>query len=156
MTKARAGRPERVGDILRERIGALGWESRLREEEVLEGWDAVVGPQIAAHARASHIANRRLTVVTESPVWTQQLAFLRADLLRRLGRHFGAEAITELFFVTGPMPAAAPTPAPAAPAAAPRALPGHFERDLAAIGDTDVREAVRRLILASLADTTGA
>ena len=148
----RGSRPERIGVVLRERIDALGWEPRLREEEVLTGWDAAVGAPIAAHARPSHIVNRRLTVVTESPVWTQQLSLLKPELLRRIAGHFGPGVVTDLYFVTGKIE---PAPGDPAPAAAPRPaltrLPPAFESDLAGIPDGDVRESVRRLMLAALA-----
>lgn len=148
-----ASRPERIGAILRERIDALGWERRLREEEVVAGWDAAVGPQIASHARASHIANRRLTVVTENPVWTQQLSLLRTELLRRLAGLFGPEAVTELYFVTGRLEPASQPQAPApSNRLAPETLPETLERELDVIADAGVRESVRRLILAALAD----
>jgi predicted nucleic acid-binding Zn ribbon protein len=141
-----------VGALLKERIAALGWEPRLREEEVVIGWDAAVGPQIAAHARPSHVVNRRLTVVTASPVWTQQLALLKPELLRRIAGRFGRDVVTDLFFVTGRID---PAPAPAAAAAAQRpavALPADIAGELDGIGDADVRDAVRRLVLAALAD----
>jgi predicted nucleic acid-binding Zn ribbon protein len=153
MNSPGGSRPARVGDILKERIAALGWEPRLREEEVVTGWDAAVGPQIAAHARPSHVVNRRLTVVTASPVWTQQLALLKPELLRRIAGRFGRDVVTDLFFVTGridPAPAArAPAPAARRPAVA---LPAEIAGELDGIGDVGVRDAVRRLILAGLAD----
>jgi len=145
-------RPARVGDVLKERIAALGWQHRLREEEVLTGWDAAVGQQIAAHARPSHVVNRRLTVVTENPVWTQQLALLKPELLRRIAARFGAEAVTDLFFVTGRIDPIVPPPAPADRAQRPAELPAELASELDAIGDGGVRESVRRLILAALAD----
>ena len=141
-----------MGDLLKERIAALGWEPRLREEQVVTGWDAAVGPQIAAHARPSHVVNRRLTVVTASPVWTQQLALLKPELLRRIAGRFGRDVVTDLFFVTGRID---PAPAPAAATAAPRpavGLPADIAGELDGIGDADVRDAVRRLVLAALAD----
>ena len=152
MISARGKRPELIGDILRERIAALGWGLRLREEEVVTGWGEAVGPQIAAHARASHVVNHRLTVVTENPVWTQQLALLKPDLLRRLAGRFGPEAVTDLFFVTGRIDPIVPPPAPADRAQRPAELPAELASELDAIGDGGVRESVRRLILAALAD----
>jgi len=151
MTSSRRGRPALIGEILKERIGALGWECRLREEEVLTSWDAAVGPQIAAHARPSHITDHRLTIVTESPVWTQQLSLLKPDLLRRIARNFGPGVVADLYFITGKIEPPLQDP----PAAAPRpnitALPALLESDLAGIPDDEVRDAVRRLMLAALA-----
>lgn len=155
MTSSRRSRPALIGDILKERIGALGWESRLREEEVLTSWDAAVGPQIAAHARPSHITDHRLTIVTESPVWSQQLSLLKPELLRRIAGSFGPGVVTDLYFVTGkiePAPAQAPAAAPpTAPAVI--ALPPALESDLTDIADTELRDSIRRLMLASLART---
>lgn len=152
MASTRGRRPVPIGDILKERIGALGWECRLREEEVLTGWDAAVGPQIALHARPSHITDRRLTIVTESPVWTQQLSLLKPDLLRRIARRFGPDVVTDLYFVTGKIEPAPESPPPAVAQRPARiALPGNLESDLAGIADLDVRNSVRRLILAALA-----
>ena len=152
MASPRGRRPEPIGDILKERIDALGWECRLREEKVLVGWDAAVGPQIAAHARPSHITDHRLTIVTESSVWTQQLSLLKPDLLRRIARNFGPGVVTDLYFITGkiePAPGSPPVAATRRPAAT--ALPATLENDLAGIPDAEVRDSVRRLMLAALA-----
>jgi predicted nucleic acid-binding Zn ribbon protein len=150
MTSSRRTRPALLGDILKERIGALGWECRLREEEVLTSWDAAVGPQIAAHARPSHITDHRLTIVTESPVWTQQLSLLKPDLLRRIARNFGAGVVTDLYFITGKIePAPASPPDTATPRPAITTLPATLESDLAGIPDAEVRDAMRRLMLAA-------
>lgn len=153
MTSSRGKKPALVGDILKERIGALGWECRLREEEVLTRWDAAVGPQIAAHARPSHITDHRLTVVTENPVWTQQLSLLKPDLLRRIAGNFGPEVVTDLYFITGKIEPAQKNPPAAAAARRPAitTLPAALESDLAGIPDAEVRDSVRRLMLASLA-----
>jgi predicted nucleic acid-binding Zn ribbon protein len=147
---ASASRLEPVGSILRESLRALGWEGRVREEQVLTRWEEAVGPQIAAHARPSHVANRRLTVVTENPVWTQQLSLLRTDLLRRIARTFGEGVVTELFFVTGRLDPQPPPPAAPAPARRPAEIPQALEGEFAAIRDEEVREAIRSLCRAAL------
>ena len=99
---------------------------------MLTGWEEAVGPQIAAHARPSHIANHRLTVVTESPVWTQQLSLLKPELLRRIAGRFGPGVVTDLYFVTGEDRARAP-PAPARgeAGAGPGSLPADLEKEIA-------------------------
>ena len=151
MTSSRGRHPALIGDILKERIGALGWEGRLREEEVLTSWDAAVGPQIAAHARPSHITDHRLTIVTANPVWTQQLSLLKPELLRRIAGHFGPNVVTDLYFITGKIESAPGIPPAAARHPAVTTLPATLECDLAGIPDAEVRNSVRRLMLASLA-----
>lgn len=106
-----------------------------------------MGPQVAAHTRPSHISNRRLTIVTENSVWTQQLLFLKSEILRGIRRRFGPELVTELYFVTGRIDPPATPPAPAATREdlPPAAIPDDLAREIAAIPDADVRDAVRRL-----------
>jgi len=152
MASTRGRRPELIGDILKKRFSALGWECRLREEEVLTSWDAAVGPQIAARARPSHISDHRLTIVTESPVWTQQLSLLKPDLLRRIARNFGPGVVTDLYFITGKIePAPGSPPAAATRTPAITTLPAALESELAGIPDAEVRDSVRQLMLAALA-----
>jgi predicted nucleic acid-binding Zn ribbon protein len=151
MASTRSRRPELIGDILKERIDALGWAGRLREEEVLTGWDAAVGPQIAAHARPSHITDHRLTIVTESSVWTQQLSLLKPDLLRRISGSFGAGVVTDLYFITGKIESAPGKPPDVERCPTVTTLPATLESDLAGIPDSDVRDSVRRLMLVALA-----
>ena len=153
MASTRGRRPEPIGDILKERIGALGWECRLREEEVLTSWDAAVGPQIAAHARPSHITDHRLTIVTESPVWTQQLSLLKPDLLRRIARSFGPGRGHRPVFRHREDRAGSASPPPAAPA--PRRRSPRFPRPSRANWPASptprCATSVRRLMLAALA-----
>jgi hypothetical protein len=159
MARPKRRRPEFLGDFLPGHLRELGWDRRIAEEEVLARWVEAVGPSIAAHARPSHFNGRRLTVVTESPVWTQQLSLLRPDLLRRIARRFGADLATELYFVTGRIDPPAPA-APAAPAELPPApyegeLPADIAGGIAAIGDAGLRAAVERSVRASLGRRRG-
>jgi len=150
MASRRGRHPETIGALLKERIDALGWEPRLREEDVITGWDAAVGPQIAAHARPSHVTGHRLTVVTASPVWTQQLSLLKPELLRRIARSFGPDAVTDLYFVNGRIdPEEQPQPQHPAPARPPALteLSATLEAELAEIADPGVRDSMRCLML---------
>ena len=154
MTRPKQRRLEFLGDFLAGHLRELGWGRRIAEEEVLVRWEEAVGPSIARHARPSHFNGQRLTVVTESPVWTQQLSLLRPDLLRRIARRFGPDLATELYFVTGRIDPPVPD-APAAPAEPPPApyegeLPAEIAAEIAAIGDPGLRAAVERSVRASL------
>lgn len=147
-------RPELLGGFLREHLRALGWDRRIAEEEIVVRWEEAVGPSIAAHARPSHVVNRRLTVVTASPVWTQQLSLLRTDLLRRIARRFGPDLVTELYFVTGridpPEPEAPPAPAAAPPVPYAGELPADLAGEIAAVGDEELRAAIEHSARVSL------
>jgi hypothetical protein len=59
--------------------------------------------------------------------------------------------VTDLYFVTGKIEPAPESPPAAAPRPAIAVIPASLESDLAGIPDAEVRDSVRRLMLASLA-----
>ncbi len=83
-------------------------------------------------------------------------SLLAPELLRCIAQRFGPGIVTALYFVTGriePQPQPSTTAAPSA--AGPVAIPAQLNPDLDAIPDPAVRDSVRRLILAALADEAG-
>ena len=152
MSRRVSRRPERLGDLIRASVHELGWEQRFAEEDLVARWREAVGPRIAAHTRADHIDNRRLVVAVDSPVWSQQLTFLKPDILRRLAARFGGGLVTDLYFVSGQIEAPRPEPAAASPspAAPPAELPAEIAAEIAAVPDEGVREAVARAARAAL------
>jgi len=54
-------------------------------------WDAVVGAQIAAHARPVRLDGSVLVVEVDDPAWATQLRLLTAQLCERLASEVGVE-----------------------------------------------------------------
>jgi len=77
-------RAARVGDLLGGVLRELGIEEEVARQGILERWPALVGPRIAAVARASAISGDTLFVQVESSPWINELHLMRQELLRRL------------------------------------------------------------------------
>jgi predicted nucleic acid-binding Zn ribbon protein len=60
------------------------------------GWEQVVGPDVAAHARPVSLRDGVLLLSVDHPAWATQLGYLRSDLLARIGAAIGSETVTEL------------------------------------------------------------
>jgi hypothetical protein len=151
MRKRRQGGPVPLADVLRERFSQLGWERKMREQEILSRWEEAVGPQIAGRTRPVEVRNRRLTVAVDSPAWAQQLSFLKKDLLRRFETLLGAGAIEDIFITGGPVNRErAETPAPEEEEIPLTSETVHAIDDEASrISDVELREAFRNTLLAA-------
>ena len=61
-------------------------------------WPKAVGPQAAAATEPEAVRDGVLFVRTKSSVWSQELVFLKGDILAKLNRLLGGNIITDLRF----------------------------------------------------------
>ena len=93
-----AGRPRdpaRLGRGIGRVLGELGIDLE-RSLRVDRAFRDALGPELAPHFELVDVRGRTLEVRASSPVWSQELALRRAEVLARLGASLGAEAPTEL------------------------------------------------------------
>lgn len=64
-------------------------------------WDQAVGPAIAENARPLAFKQKLLLVQVSSPIWIQQLRFLKTDLIARLNQALGEACIEDIKFKVG-------------------------------------------------------
>jgi predicted nucleic acid-binding Zn ribbon protein len=69
-------------------VGSLG--------AVFAGWDAAVGPSVAAHCHPVSLVDGVLTVAVDQPGWATQLRYLGADVIRRLEEAVGTGLVTRI------------------------------------------------------------
>lgn len=68
---------------------------------VLGQWSAVVGHQIAEHARPTALNDGVLSVIAESTAWATQLRIMQAQLLAKIAAAVGNDVVRSLK-ITGP------------------------------------------------------
>jgi len=68
---------------------------------VQEVWERAAGPAIAAAARPTAERDGVLTVICSAAVWAQELDLMACELIPRLNRELGRQAILELRCRTG-------------------------------------------------------
>src|SRR5262245_25686116 len=81
------GELEPVGALLAGVLRRLGLDRRLAEWRAVEAWPQVVGPAVAAQARAVAVRDGVLFVDVASNVWMQELGLLRENIAERLNAH---------------------------------------------------------------------
>jgi predicted nucleic acid-binding Zn ribbon protein len=140
---------ERVGAVLDQSLKRLDLAPRLDEYGVWPIWNEIVGKPIARNAQPEKIRNGTLFVKVTSPVWMQQLQFMKRLIADKLNQRLKQDIVKNIFFMVGRVdPAAAEaTQESHAEEANVTSSERHVNDEfLAAIDDPEIRDAFKRLL----------
>lgn len=138
---------ERLGTVLEQSLRRLDLSGRLDEYGIWPVWNDTVGATIARNAQPEKIRNGTLFVKVSSPVWMQQLQYMKEMIAEKLNQRLRAEVVKNIFFVVGrvetdleaPPDSSAKLPTP----------PTDWKLDdefLQSIEDADIRQAFKKLV----------
>ena len=135
---------ESLGAVLDQSLKRLDLIGRLEQYAVWPIWNDVVGPAIARNAQPEKIRNGTLFVKVSSPVWMQQLQFMKDMIAGKLNHRLDGEVVKNIFFMVGRVDLAGEVAAPSAPGEIhERQVDGAF---LETIDDADIRAAFGKLL----------
>jgi hypothetical protein len=139
---------ERLGQVLEKSLKRLELSPRLNEYGVWPIWDDVVGPTIARNAQPEKIRNGTLFVKVTSPVWMQQLQYMKEMIAERLNQRLQADTVRNIFFVVGRVDSQTVDIAsePTTPSRTVEQARGPDEEFLASVRDPEIRQAFKRLL----------
>ena len=134
---------ERLSDVLENSLKRLDLNARLDDYGVWTVWNQTVGPAIARNAQPEKIRNGTLMVKVSSPVWMQQLQFMKEMIAEKLNEQLKNTIVKNIFFVVGridlPADKSAEPPAPTPP----RLVDASF---IETIDDPEIRDAFKKLL----------
>ncbi|GAB3913559.1 hypothetical protein GCM10029964_123290 [Kibdelosporangium lantanae] len=112
--------PQAFGKVLARIAADRGWGEQLATGQVFGRWTALVGAEIAEHAKPLSLRDGELTVQASSTAWATQLRLLQRQLIAKIAKGVGPDVVKRLK-VHGP----------AAPSwrYGPRHVPGRGPRD---------------------------
>lgn len=93
--------PTPLGEAVRHFIVEHGLEARQGVARVLEDWEGLVGPEVAAHVRVEGFDEGALLLRADSTAWANQMRLLTPTLRRRLDAELGADVV-QTVTVLGP------------------------------------------------------
>lgn len=139
---------EKVGEVLEKSLKRLDLAPRLDEYGVWPIWNEIVGKTIARNAQPEKIRHGTLFVKVSSPVWMQQLQFMKDMIAGKLNQRLKGEVVKNIFFMVGridePVDQAesevAEKPVDVA------AQPQINDAFLSAIDDAEIRDAFKKLL----------
>ena len=88
--------PRKLSEILDRTTRRLGAPSSRTTSTVVAGWEKLVGPDIAGHARPVSLHDGVLVLAVDHPAWATQLRFMTAELLARIAEMTGSEGPAEV------------------------------------------------------------
>ena len=136
---------ENLGAVLEQSLKRLDLAARLEEYAVWPIWNDVVGKVIARNAQPEKIRNGTLFVKVSSPVWMQQLQFMKDMIAAKLNHRLKGEIVKNIFFMVGRIDVTEEIAAEQNDVADnPEGQPD--EEFLASIDDPEIRAAFRKLV----------
>ena len=93
--------PQPLGRLVDSLVADQDWAERTKVGSVFGRWDAMVGPDIAAHCAPQSLSEGELLVVAESTAWATQLRLMAPSILGKLRAQVGGDVVTKLR-VVGP------------------------------------------------------
>ena len=139
---------ERLGQVLDKSLKRMEISTRLDEYAVWPIWNDIVGMTIARNAQPEKIRNGTLFVKVTSPVWMQQLQYMKEMIAERLNQRLKTDVVKNIFFVVGRihMETVEVESKPSTPVAPAVQDPEHNEDFLESIQDPEIRQAFKRLL----------
>jgi hypothetical protein len=136
---------ESVGAVLEQSLKRLDLAARLDDYAIWPIWNDVVGKVIARNAQPEKIRNGTLFVKVSSPVWMQQLQFMKDMIAGKLNHRLQSEIVKNIFFMVGRVEPSAEIEAAARDDAENLTVPVN-EDFLQSIADPEIRAAFGKLL----------
>jgi predicted nucleic acid-binding Zn ribbon protein len=92
---------ERLSAALGTLLNTRGMQARLSEYRILGRWEKSVGSTIASHARPVTVRGSKLFLIVDSPAWMQQLSLLRPEIIEKVNKALGKQAIKDIVINLG-------------------------------------------------------
>ena len=94
----RRSNTQSLSDILKEYIKQNRLDRRLKEVDIVQGWEDLLGKTIAGYTRNIYIRNGILYVEISSSVVKNELFMMREELCKRINQNAGQEIISKIIF----------------------------------------------------------
>ena len=96
-----------IGSLIPEVFKGMKLDAHAQVARIAAAWPELVGPQLAANTKPSHIENKILTITVTHPAWLFELRGApTAEILARLQAKYGKTEIKNIRFAIDPDPPA--------------------------------------------------
>lgn len=87
-----------LGDIIEKLMKAYGLENKMKELDVIDAWEDLMGKAVAARTKTLKINQKTLFVVMDSSVMREELQHGKQIIIDRLNKFAGFEIINNIYF----------------------------------------------------------
>jgi predicted nucleic acid-binding Zn ribbon protein len=87
-----------LGEVLREYVRAMNMDHKLKEVDVVQSWETLLGKTIAGYTRNVFLSKQVLYVEISSSVVKSELVMMREEIRTRLNELAGEEMVLKIVF----------------------------------------------------------
>jgi predicted nucleic acid-binding Zn ribbon protein len=92
-------RPRKLGEVITAWLASSGLEKGLGKGRLLDEWESLVGPRIAAVSRPVDVRGETLLLEVEDPSWRSELSMMQERLLETISERQGLPGIKRIRFI---------------------------------------------------------
>ena len=92
----RRSKTQQISEVIQAFLSESGLESRLKEVELINSWEEIVGAMISNRTNKIEIRNGKMTIYLQSSVVKNELMMLRESIKDALNKKAGEELIREI------------------------------------------------------------
>ncbi|MEA1896702.1 MAG: DUF721 domain-containing protein [Bacteroidota bacterium] len=92
----RRSKTQQISKVIQDFLKESGLESRLKEVELINSWEEIVGTMISKRTKKVEIKNGKMIIYLRSSVVKNELMMLRESLRNSLNEKAGEEIIKEI------------------------------------------------------------
>ena len=96
--KVKKGNEYTIAEAIREMMETYRLDGKLKEMNVLNSWEKLMGPLISKYTKKLQIENKVLYVHLDSAALRQELSYSKTRIIEMLNQEAGGEVITEIAF----------------------------------------------------------
>jgi hypothetical protein len=78
------GLVKRIGNLISPLVAGLGLEEAVRFEQIRKEWSDIFREPLSLHMFPCSLKHGELLITVDSPVWHQQLIFLKSEILKHV------------------------------------------------------------------------
>ena len=94
----RRSNTQSLAEALRDYIREMRMERKLKEVDVVQSWEALLGKTIARYTRNIYLSRGILYVEITSPVVKNELLMMREEIRQRMNKQAEEELVTKIVF----------------------------------------------------------
>jgi predicted nucleic acid-binding Zn ribbon protein len=87
-----------LGEIIDKLMKAYRLDGKMKELDVINGWEEMMGKAVAHRTKKIQIRYKTLYLNMDSSVMRQELSYGKAVIIQRVNEKAGFEMITDVFF----------------------------------------------------------
>jgi predicted nucleic acid-binding Zn ribbon protein len=99
-----------ISSLISDALKRAGLDGIVKEQMCVAVWDEVVGKPVSDAAQPDFVKDGKLFVTTKSPVWANELTFYKQEMIEKLNRRAGGDALKDIVFKSGRFPRRAAKP----------------------------------------------